>query len=982
MNVVRLLDRKAVQRTARPGMLAPLLAVFLLQGAGSLHAFPSIWEAESLDFTSGSGTFDCATGCHTVSKVNSLQMSAPASVSSSATSASVSLTGFQSGNKLASFRYQIAGGAAVDPIDGVRPPGTQSSTSRNISFKLTDSPVIVRYCLVDANDNTRRWNCGTQTIVRDAPPNQPPTITSSVPPNQDVIRDSTPFAFTVTATDDNSTPVISAESGNTSVVTVSGSAPNFSLNFVGAGSTTVVIRAIDGASLEATQSFTVKVTNPVITPVDEPPQITSANPGNLSLTAGGDAYSFTVTAVDDESVPVVSVSSSNPLVVQVTPGAAGSYKLTPLIIGSSTISIVATDSNGGTDTQTFKVTVKTGNVIPPTVNLPPSIQFEGVISGVVSLMVGDIYAFGVTATDDKPESLTFQASSSNASVATGSFTSPGTLTVDAVGAGSAKITLTVTDAGQLSASISVDIQVTVANTAPLASADTFVIAAQDRDIVLDVLSNDTDGDGDALVIVLDSSRSAQGNALTANAGAVRYQTTGALLVNDSFSYRVEDASGAQSGSVVVTLMPSDQDDDGAVDAVDNCPSLSNTDQADMDSDSLGDLCDPDPDGDGEPGISGIPFESGRELVEAVCLTCHLNGTAGAPRFNDEEAWNQRIADAGGAPEDMLGSVLNGKGAMQAFGDVYSTQDLIQAIRYLSGREESTGGPTTTPEDRDLDEVADSDDNCPDVPNPSQSDNDSDGVGDACEPLADRDQDGYPFAIDDDDGNANRLLATLPVVTNGTVFTSTGGLRLGRIARAVAQASGYQSASVILSQAAFTQGVGQVFPGINVSEDGSVSSLMGIMNIDVGASSGEAMVILQLGTNLPLNPVIRVFDSGSGDWRNFNDGGNDQIASAPATDTGCPARTSANYVPGLASGLSCVRISVQDGGPNDADGTGNGRVELMMNIARARFDDPDNGPDTVDISPSKGGGGVGYFLLALLLFTGLARCPVNLLRMPE
>ena len=59
-------------------------------------------------------------------------------------------------------------------------------------------------------------------------------------------------------------------------------------------------------------------------------------------------------------------------------------------------------------------------------------------------------------------------------------------------------------------------------------------------------------------------------------------------------------------------------------------------------------------------------------------------------------------------------------------------DLEQAAQ---GAAEAAGGAERGEPvglDRDRDTVPDVDDNCPDVPNPFQSDKDQDGSGDACE----------------------------------------------------------------------------------------------------------------------------------------------------------------------------------------------------------------------------------------------------------
>jgi hypothetical protein len=142
--------------------------------------------------------------------------------------------------------------------------------------------------------------------------------------------------------------------------------------------------------------------------------------------------------------------------------------------------------------------------------------------------------------------------------------------------------------------------------------------------------------------------------------------------------------------------------------------------------------------------------------------------------------------------------------------------------------------------------------------------------------------------------------------------------------------------------------------------------MGIIDLGMTAESGQAEDIIQLSTNLPLNPVMRVFDAGSGSWSTLSTGALDDIASAPSTGAGCPVSTSDNYRSGLAVGLSCVRLRIQDGGPADTDGLVDGKVQVMVNIAQAAG--LDDGPAPVDLSPGKSGGGIltPWMLLLLML----------------
>ena len=167
----------------------------------------------------------------------------------------------------------------------------------------------------------------------------------------------------------------------------------------------------------------------------------------------------------------------------------------------------------------------------------------------------------------------------------------------------------------------------------------------------------------------------------------------------------------------------DTDRDGIFDSADNCVDTPNPDQANLDGDALGDLCDGDDDNDGA-GDNGdnCPRHANADQAD-------LDHDGRGDGCDDDDDDDGRLDPADNCPRNPNPTQLDTDG--------------------------DTAGDACDPDD-DNDGALDVNDNCPIVVNVDQLDHDNDGPGDACDDDDDNDtrvdvMDNCPFA-----SNLNQL----------------------------------------------------------------------------------------------------------------------------------------------------------------------------------------------------------------------------------
>ena len=156
-------------------------------------------------------------------------------------------------------------------------------------------------------------------------------------------------------------------------------------------------------------------------------------------------------------------------------------------------------------------------------------------------------------------------------------------------------------------------------------------------------------------------------------------------------------------------------------------------------------------------------------------------------------------------------------------------------------------------------------------------------------------------------------------------------------------------------------------GTPLTVDDSLSFEGGLFDFVITGLSevGQSVsVVIPQQSAIPANAEYRKLIDG--DWQLYQEDNNNSIASAASDQGVCPAAGSATYVGGLSEGDDCVRLTIEDGGPNDADGEANGVIRDPGGVTQGSA--PAASPASSGGGSGSGGGGVVSWLQLIALFS--------------
>ncbi|MCP5077458.1 MAG: outer membrane beta-barrel protein [Psychromonas sp.] len=164
--------------------------------------------------------------------------------------------------------------------------------------------------------------------------------------------------------------------------------------------------------------------------------------------------------------------------------------------------------------------------------------------------------------------------------------------------------------------------------------------------------------------------------------------------------------------------------------------------------------------------------------------------------------------------------------------------------------------------------------------------------------------------------------------------------------------------------------------LDATENVNVGGLFDFEIHNLPVSGQSVKMVLPLREAIPEEAIYRKYITNIG-WTDFVEDSNNELYSATGQDGYCPPPSSSEYTQGLTVGNWCVRLTIEDGGPNDDDGIANGTIVdpggITMKSAVSPEDPEIVTPEsTSTVKNSSGGGSTGILTLLGLALVAVRR----------
>lgn len=203
------------------------------------------------------------------------------------------------------------------------------------------------------------------------------------------------------------------------------------------------------------------------------------------------------------------------------------------------------------------------------------------------------------------------------------------------------------------------------------------------------------------------------------------------------------------------------------------------------------------------------------------------------------------------------------------------------------------------------------------------DSDNDGISDSDEGVDDTDGDGIPDYLDNSSDRSS-----LPVLNGQQPIRTQPGIALSLgVTNGLANGQQASGAAITLTDLANFGNNGS--PANNADNSATQILKSDIVEFTAAglANPGDSIQVVIPLTNdrtIPANATYQKYFAATG-WKNFVIDARNQIHSAMTVNDVCPSYDDVNWQAGLNTGHNCIRLTIEDGGPNDTDGVQNNAV---------------------------------------------------------